>query len=214
MHAARPLLLAAATLVVLLDATLAWAKVPYYPYCVVPPVLTVVERDNYGNPDPLGAYRIVVRDINNLPEPGDLVVLDYSGCTDLRLSTDQGPSAELSCPTEQVIGTAGTDAGGVATLYVVGHADHSAPAAPPQSLKVYADGVLIGSVSVAILDQDGNGLGPGDLTLWLGDAFSGTNPARSDYNGDGVVGPADLALWLAAFFACHSTTTGVAATCP
>ncbi|MEO5617123.1 MAG: hypothetical protein ABIS67_05090 [Candidatus Eisenbacteria bacterium] len=126
---------------------------------------------------------------------------------------DQGPSGSLNCPTVQVVGST-TDANGVSTLRVVGHADHSVPATQGLLLRVFVDAVLIGQARIAILDQDGNGLSPSDLSLWLADYFSLANPSRSDHNGDAVVGPADLALWISAFFAGQSTQQGTAPTCP
>src|SRR5262249_30680712 len=96
-----------------------------------------------------------------------------------------------------------TDANGTAIFRIMGWstAVSSTPGAPYNSGRVYGDGVLLSSPSIAIYDLDGHGLGPSDLSSWLGDFFGGNNPARGDYDGTGSpLGPNDLSKWLTAFF--------------
>jgi hypothetical protein len=182
----------------------------------VPRVLTVVGRNVLGEADPLGEFRIVVRDLGNYPESGQIVTLDFSASTDLRLGTDQSPYGTLDCNSRVLSASAVTGANGVAVFRVTGRADHLLGSTSGALLRVFSDGVLLAfsGVSVAVLDQDGGGLGPGDLSEVLEDLFSSTNPARSDFDGNGVVGPADLSLWLAAFFAGGSIHEGSPTTCP
>jgi hypothetical protein len=52
-------------------------------------------------------------------------------------------------------------------------------------------------------DMNGNGtISVADLSVWLTNYFTNTNPVATDLNCDGVVSPADLSQWLTYFFAC------------
>jgi len=186
----------------------AQAKLAYPPNCEVPPVLVLVGRDAAGTPDPLGEFRVVARDIANIPMMNCMVVVDFNTCEDARFSTDQQPTAIAYCPYRSVSATGYTDLQGATSLRVVGRADHSMPASSEPRLRVYVDGVPIGYVRVAALDHDGGGVGATDLALWVEDFFAGSHPARSDYDGDGTVGATDLAIWAGAFFAAGSRHGG------
>jgi hypothetical protein len=90
--------------------------------------------------------------------------------------------------------------------------------APTDRLRVYADGVLLANVNVAVFDLDGHdGVGSGDLSLWLQDFGSGQNWGRGDYDGSGFLGTGDLSMWLTVFgsgrsaASCGGTTAGA---CP
>lgn len=190
------------------------AKLPMPNYSTVPHVLLLVGRDASGAADPFGDFRVVCRDLANVPTDGVTLTFEFTDCTDARVASDQAPTAVANCPYEIVVASALTAADGSVDVRLVGHADHAAVPATGASLKVFGDGVLLAYVRVAILDQDGGGLGPSDLSLWLDDYFAGTNPARSDYDGDGVVGPADLSIWNQAFFAAGSSLGDGGSTCP
>jgi len=192
----------------------AHAKVPSPANCTLPRVLLLVGRDQDGVEDPIGEFRVVLRFLSNDPLPGDYLTLDFTSCTDARLSTDQSPTASADCPDRVVTSTEASDATGAVSMRVVGHADRGAVPAVGQALKVFADGVLIGNIRLAILDLDGGGLGPSDLSAWLADFFSANPPARSDFDGDGAVGPSDLSIWVQAFFAGGSSQGGTMASCP
>ena len=74
---------------------------------------------------------------------------------------------------------------------------------------MYADGVLLGSLTAATLDQDGGGgAGANDLSLWLTDAGSLGYYGRSDYDYSGDLGANDLSLWLTAAGALGSAESG------
>jgi len=208
MRPSSPLRCLAPLVALALTAGAAQAKLPYPPNCEVPRVLVLVGRDAGGTPDPLGEFRVVARDIINAPMMNCMVVVDLSTSDDARISIDQQPTATAICSSRWVYATGYTDAQGVASLRVVGRADHLMPASTEPRLRVYVDGVTIGIVRVAAFDHDGGGVGAPDLALWAEDYFAGTHPARSDYDGDGAVTSLDLALWAGAFFAAGSVHGG------
>ena len=211
-HIHRP-----ALLLTLLCAGLAGAAAASPPdpaNCEVPDLTLLVSRGPEGGPDPIGAFTVVVRDFIQAPQPFADVVLDFRNCPDIRLCADQGdPSVLTDCATPSVRATAGQD--GRVTFRVLGFAMNSggSPGSIGPTLEVYADGVFLGAVRVAVLDQNGGGVNPEDLSLLLGDSFSGQAYARSDYDGNGVLDPNDVSIWLAAFFAGGSAVSGGAA-CP
>jgi hypothetical protein len=168
----------------------------------VPSTIPVVGHDGSGLPDAIGEITVVVRDLANNPVEGAMVVLDFSNCTELRLCAGaHDPGVFVDCPTRTVRRL--TDVNGRALFRVTGWsvATPGTPGAPYHSGKIYADGVLLGSPNVAIYDLDGNGLSAADLSAFLADFFSGSNPARSDYDDNGTVGANDLSKWLSAYFA-------------
>ena len=197
-------------------ATPAWGetdKIPSPANCSVPPVLTLVGR-SAGVADPIGEFDIVVRDIANIPKSGVQVVLDFSASTDSRICTDQSPTGGVNCPSKIVVENGVTASDGIARFRVVGWSSHALPPTTGTKLNVFADGVIIRSVTVAALDQDGNGVGASDLSSWLDDFVHSPGAARADLNGDGSVSSADLALWLASFFAGGSLEGAGASSCP
>ena len=123
----------------------------------------------------------------------------------------QGVTA--NCGTHAVSAT--TDAFGVATLVVQGGGKspagikHLAGAG-----KIYADGVLLGSLNVGFWDLNGlAGVDPLDLSQLGGDIFSAVNPDRANYNNDAAVDGLDLSLWGGVFFSGRSNQSA-ASYCP
>ena len=169
----------------------------------IPAVISVYGHDAVGVADPRGEFVITIRDLAMNPIPSAVVTLDFSGCLDLRLCVDpHDPDAVANCGTGTL--TKVTDQNGRARFRVVGCsvAVPGSAGASQNCARVYADGVLGGSPSVAIYDLTGcDGLAPADASAWLTDYFGGLNPARGDYDGSEQLGPADLSLWLLAFFA-------------
>ncbi len=194
-------------------AVRATAKVPDPANSEVPDLITLVARGPDGAPDPRGTFSVVDRNFNRDPNEGDVVILDFSRCPDIRICADQGdPNVVVDCASHTI--RAVTDVNGRATFCVMGCAVHQGSAGTiGHSLNVFAAGVFLGAVRVAALDQNGGGVNGDDASLFLEDYFSLRNYARSDYNGDGVVDGNDFSLWLAAFFAGSSAVSGGAA-CP
>ena len=182
------------------------AGVPSPPNATFPRCIGIMGHNAGGIPDPLSEFVVTFRDLANNPVTGAMVVIDFSACTELRLcSDDHNPNIFVDCPTRTVRSL--TNANGVATFRVMGWsvATSGTPGSPYDSAKVFADGLLLGSSTVQIFDLDKNGLGAGDLGSWLGDFFSGNNPARGDYDCSGTLGAADLGEWLGRYFASGST---------
>lgn len=193
--------LAAALLAAALASAPALADTPPGNNSTIPAHVTLVARGPAGPDAAAGTVVVTVRDFSAAPVAGADVVLDFSACADVRLAEDQGdPGLSVNCPLHWVRAT--TDAAGVAQFTVMGSASGGlSPADPPSCLRIYADGVLLGGVSVAILDRDGvGGLTTADLSGWAADYFGGTNPSRADLDGNGAVTVADLAMWARAFF--------------
>ena len=69
-------------------------------------------------------------------------------------------------------------------------------------------------VPIAAADEDGNGLGAADISLWQQDYFSGPYWERSDFDGDGTLSAADLSIWLSLYFAGGSTRSCIGSACP
>lgn len=172
----------------------------------VPPFIRLVGADALGRPDSAGTFTVVVRDLANNPVAGSRVVVDFGRATDLRLCAAQAPG--LTFVLDGVLGV--TDSGGRVSMTLLGHGVAAAAPSAPQSVRVYADGVLLGHPSASAFDLDGaGGVAGADLSLWLADFASGANPARADYDGNGWTGGGDLSLWLGVF-----TRGGSARSCP
>lgn len=178
------------------------ADVPSLRNSSVPACIAVTGHDASGVSDPIGEFTVVERDLANQPVRNGLIVVDFSGVTELRLCTDDhDPNEIVDCGTRTV--RRFTDANGVARFRVTGWSV-ATPGTPGTSWnggKIFADGVLLGSPSASIYDLDKSGLSAGDLSAWLADFFSGNNAARDDYDCSGGLGANDLATWLSAYFA-------------
>jgi hypothetical protein len=194
----------------LVTASAAFASVPSPANSVTPGCVRLVGQNGSAVPDPAGTFTVTVRDLANLPINNSLVVVDFSSASGLTLCSTGAPAGiTIDCGTQTVRGFTG--AGGTISFTIRGHANNSGGNQPPYASysdgKIFADGVLLGSPSVSAIDHDANGMGPADLSAWLGDFFGGNNPSRSDYDCTGSpLGPSDLSAWLTIFFAGGSTT--------
>lgn len=192
---ATVLLLPVAALIA--GAALSHAGVPPGNNSIIPPYISIV-GNRFGVPDPYGTFTVLVRDLANNPVPGSMVVVDYANVPDLDLCADQqDANLVVDCATRTARKL--TDAQGIATFLLMGgaHNNGGAPGAGPNALRFYADGVLLGSATVAIYDQNGhNGLGANDLSAWLADFVTLAYFGRSDYDNSGNLGANDLSLWI------------------
>jgi hypothetical protein len=187
----------------LLAASAAFASVPSPANSTVPPCISLVGDDGAGTIDGDGEFTVTVRDLANFPINNSLVVVDLSNCSGLVLCDNNELGFTVDCGTQTVRGFTG--AGGTITFRVKGHANNSGGNVAPYSAyncaRIFADGVLLGSPSVAAYDHDGSGMGAADLSAWLGDFFGGNDPSRSDYDCTGSpLGASDLSRWLDVFF--------------
>lgn len=183
-------------------------------HSTVPATIALV-GSSAGIPDAaIGQFTVVVRDITNNPINGASIVVDLSNCEDLQLCADQlDPEALVNCTAKTM--RKFTHVTGAATFTVLGRSNGAGSATTLlNGARIYANGTLIGSPTVAAYDLDGgSGIGANDLSAWLGDFGTGEPYGRADYDGSGGVGANDLSLWLSAYGAAGSTSSCVVA-CP
>lgn len=187
-----------AALALLLCAAPALADIWNPATSTIPTHIVVVGWNGVGADDGTGRFEVVVRDLVSNPVPGSHVVVDFSNAPEMRLGSNPlDGAATLQCPQHMV--SKFTDAAGRVQFTIVGAGSNVVAQAGPVTARIYADGVLLGSVPFAILDLDGmNGAGANDVSLWLEDYGTLENRGRGDYDGNGSTGANDLSLWLTA----------------
>jgi hypothetical protein len=156
---------------------------------------------------------VTVKDLAGNVVAGSNVVLDFSGCTsDVKVGSVQSYHAEtVGCSGVTVSNF--TNASGVVAFTVIGGRSFSSAHAFGCA-KVYADGVLLGSIGVGTYDNNNStGVNLVDLSFWVNDYLAGTNPDRSDLNGSGTVNLVDLSSWVGTYLAGKSNTSS-ATVCP
>jgi hypothetical protein len=183
---------------------------PYPPNCTIPTHIRLVGLEN-GVVDPSGAFDVTLRGIAGDLMPNCDVEIDFSACNDVRVG-DQG-SQHLSPwdymwvdgPSKVVRKWSGFS--GVATFRIVGAAlANRASGSGARCATIRADGILIGSVTVTAVDQDGvAGVGLSDLALLTSDYYSGAYFGRSDYDGSGAVTLTDISVWATDFYSGQSS---------
>lgn len=201
-------------LVVLATSTsVGHAGVPSPTESTYPNHVLLVGTDAAGVADPAGTLTFHIVHFGGRPYPDALIVLDFSNCAGIELcSTQADPQVTVDCPTHtaRFFGNGNGDA----TVRITGRVSRAVPGSHAPSCNVYSDGVFFGTVPAASPDEDGNGLGAADNSLWQQDFFSGQYWERSDFDGSGALGAADLSLWTSLFFANGSTRSCSGATCP
>lgn len=164
----------------------------------IPNMILLVGHDGSGTPDPAGQFSIVVRDLANNPMANALIRIQIV-VPDVAFCPTQQPVFEQVGP-GAVEGH--TDALGqfIATLMGTGVGPPLQLDAGPRAASVYADGNLLGSIPIAVLDLDGSGgMEINDLSRWLGDFGTGQPYLRDDFDGSGFVGVNDVSIWLVRF---------------
>lgn len=158
-----------------------------------------------GLPDTLSnltKYTVTVRDLANNPINGSSVQIDFNACNKSRICDSQIYQGMVTQAGPSVRSL--SNAAGVATLVVTGGSVPSAPAAAdaPGCALVYADGVLLGSISVGTYDLDGgSGVNGADLSVLASYIFGSPNTAScADFDNSGVVDGADLSQFLVPLF--------------
>ena len=192
----------------------AWGSPPSASNSTVPRIIRVVGAAGEIGDAAAGMFTVVARTLANNPINGASIVVDFSGCPDVVVCGNQlDPGALVDCGRKSV--RKWTDLTGAVSFTILGGSTGAGTASTLGGAgKVFANGTLIGTPSVAVFDLDGAaGVGTGDLSVWLGDFASGTVWSRSNYDGDGALGAGDLALWLDEF-ASGASAQSCAATCP
>jgi len=138
---------------------------------------------------PLGdlVYHVTVRDAANNPVPSSTVVLDYSQCGFVHCS-NPGPGIVANDAARTM--TTSANAAGVASFPL--KMGGCCPA-----VKIFADGVLLATVSMASPDQDASLLVNGTDASILTALMSAPYSACGDLNCDGLVSANDLTILLA-----------------
>lgn len=199
----------------LLVAAAAMAGVPSPGNSTAPGFITIVDN-SLGVPDTItGGFTVIVRDLANNPINGSSVVVDLSGCADLRLCSNQlNVNYTVNCATKTV--RAFTNASGTVKFTVLGGSNNAAPSSGAGCAKIFADGVLLKSPTVAAPDLDGaSGVGANDLSKWISDFGTLAYWGRSDYDGSGgpTLGANDLSVWIGIFGTLRNTAS-CASYCP
>jgi hypothetical protein len=200
-------------MVLLLSPHVSLAGGPAAQNSTVPASITLV-GSFAGTPDATGMFTVVARDPANNPLNGASIVLDLSGCTDLSICADQMDAfTSVNCAAKTV--RKFTNLTGSVTFIVLGGSSGAGSASTMLGgARIYGNGTLLGSPTVASLDLDGvHGVAINDLSVWLSDFASGTPFGRSDFDGSGAVDINDLSVWLTAYGAAGSTQ-GCTASCP
>jgi len=209
----------------LLVAAVAFAGTPSGTFSTFPPnnCVKLVGRSGATTFDPSGTFTIIVRDGGGNLVPNSNVVLDFSSCPDVHMG-DQASNLQFAgnagltenAAFKQVTRAAGPTNGlpaGQVSFTLLGGSTNGGPGggavAHPGSgflcCKVIADNTQIGTLTIAVFDEDGSKtINSGDAGLALGDTFSpgagATAAARTDFDCNGVVNSADVAVLQAVAF--------------
>jgi hypothetical protein len=170
---------------------------PHPYYSTVPDHVTLAGT-HAGEPDPSGVVEVVVRSICSTPVPHAQVVFSFEPCPGSRQCNVNVPGQTLICG-ERAIWTL-ADAQGIARATLLGSGSAMGGDFECSVINVYADAVLLKTVRVAVLDQNGAITTPGleltDLIVVLRDLGVGIYRVRSDYDYSGTLSVVDFALLL------------------
>jgi hypothetical protein len=153
----------------------------------------------------VGKFCVEVRDLAGALLGNSSVVIDASNETDALLCDDQlNANYLLTCAAATVrafTAPIGDPDQGIVCFNLIGGSDGGGNATELLNAgRIYADGVLIFSPSIAVYDLDNNvGVGANDLSAWFGDFGDGNPYSRSDYDDSGSIGANDLSLWFGVF---------------
>jgi hypothetical protein len=171
----------------------------------IPSCITLVGLAG-GVVDPSGTFSVTVRDcIDGLPH--SYVTVDFSQCADSHVGSQSNQVAGEAVNSADRTVSLYTDNDGVAVLDITGSANpaYIGPVPGARCARIYADGILLGSTTVRVLDLDGvAGVGLSDLVQVISDFYRGTYVGRSDYDCSGALGLGDLSVWAATFYSARS----------
>ena len=168
---------------------------------IVEPVIVGNATGNaLGAPGEIGTsavpgYEVVVRNVINLPEPGALVVLDFSA-TSIRLFTVQSPGTTVDCARRVLAKATGANGLALFTPRFGGYENANL-------VRVFADGVFLANVQARSTDIDalGGRTGLGDLTLFANNFYANPLAPETDFDLNGTTGLGDLFIFAREFVA-------------
>lgn len=164
----------------------------------IPPLILLVGHDGNGVADPVGHFDVVLRDLANNPIPNAVIRVDLSNAPEMHFCVSQAPGLVVNAVPGNMYVEGVTDPAGRFSASLVGGSNGAGGAVTLLGgARIFGNGVLLGSPTVAALDLDGSGgVGINDLSAWLGDFGTGQNYGRSEYDANGSVGINDLSIWL------------------
>jgi hypothetical protein len=164
----------------------------------------------YTNPpDAAGNVLYVIRDAANAVVANAEVVLDFTACTDVKLSQNiNGNGGVTTCGSKRITGT--TNGLGVLTLSSVGGGNGNlAPRATHDCVLVTVNSQPFPNINAATFDRDGvGGVGAGDFSLVSFDFVNNPSAGRSDFDNSGTVGAGDFSLIIPIFVNGGSALSG------
>jgi len=196
----------------MLVAVAAMAGIPTAGNSTSPAFIRLVES-NASVPDSIaGKFTVTVRDIANNTIANSFVTVDFSGCADLKIASNQlNANYTTNCTNKTV--SAYTNAAGIVAFTLIGNSYSTVTHPGLSCAKIQADGVQLSTPTVAAYDLNGsNGVDGPDLAVWMTDFATHVYRGRSDFDATGTVAGPDLAAWMTEFSSHRSATT--ATSCP
>ncbi len=137
----------------------------------------------------VGGFEVIVRDINNSPQIGSFVVLDFS-LTSIRLFTVQSAGTTVDCAGRTLAKTSGANGLALFTPRFGGYEN-------ADLVEVSADGVVLANVRARATDIDalGGRTGLGDLTRFANNFYANPLAPETDFDLSGSTGLGDLFLF-------------------
>jgi hypothetical protein len=205
----KAILLSAVGLVV---AGVATAGVPSSANSTKPSYVLTTGHNN--PPDPVGLGTYIIRDASNFVVANAEVVLDFTRCTDIKLSDNIfGSTVTTTCASHRVTGN--TDGLGVLNFNVVAGSNGNGPTRESLNalnhlcVAVTVNSVPFPDISAAAVDRDGvSGVASGDYSAIIFDFVNNPAAGRSDIDNTGAVASGDLSKLIAVFVASGSSISG------
>jgi hypothetical protein len=211
---------AIALLIAPLGAT-AHASIPDPSLCTCPKEIHIVTFGPSGA-DPVGRFCVRIIGMNGLPVEGTRVIVDLSGCADVRICADVlDPDVVVNCSGREFSKL--TDVSGWACFTLPGGSTGGigTPAAPSGGCAwifwEWQAGrlLLLGSPAASVFDLDGQqGIGAGDLAVWISDWLSGANVERANYVSSDPLGAGDLSRWIDVWLSSGEYRFSCSSRCP
>lgn len=179
---------------------------PHPETSTVPTCITLVGKAA-GVTDPAGTFSVTARDAISHPIQSCTIEVDFSGCADSHIASQADQAANTSVDPARKSIRLLTNASGVASFTIAGSGvpGYSGTPSGLRCARIYGDGILLGTVTVRVLDLDGSGgVGLQDLAIIVSDYYSGATYGRTDYDCSGSLSLVDISVWATQFYSGHS----------